>query len=872
MKNTINMRYIFILAACISFLLQSCDKYEYPFRNPDLPLEERLDDIIGRLTLQEKAILMIDMTQNIDRLGIPSWPRGEALHGLAYPRENNATVFPINIGMASSFNPALVEQAAHSMAIEARAQYHGGPTLPGFNVSGPLTFYSPDLNIARDPRWGRTQETFGEDPFLVSRMGVGFIKGLQGYDENYLMTVATPKHYIANNKEVGRFSLNAEIPEKSLREYYMPAFKAAIVEANAQSIMSSYNAINGDPGCANPFLLKDVLRGEWGFDGYTVSDGDGVRLLNKGTIVMDSEGHELTNTFEEAVALALKSGTDMELGPIYRDHIPAALEQGLITEELIDERLRNILRVRFKTGQFDPVERIPFANIPFEKMCSPEHAELSGKLERESYVLLENKTLANGKKLLPLNKDDIKSIAVVGPHATDTYHGIYSGTPKRAYSVLEGIELMCGDDITVNHIPWEKSEKGTILGVQHTVTRGADGLAGWDAEYFNNSNLEGTPLKVKKDKEISFNWGGYSPFDGMPYDHFSVRWTASIVPPKSGNYTFTTVSDDGVRMYINGKMIIDDWNSHGAKANSYKVNLDATKKYEVVVEYFDGTGDAEISLFWDYEGRETSNDSETVAAAKSDIVIASLGLNYEHEHEHHTDREFAGIPANQLEILKEIAKVNSNIIVILQNGSPVAVNWIKENIPAVIETWYRGQEGGLAVADMLFGKYNPGGKLPITFVKSFDDLPSIDDYDVSNGRTYMYSKKEALYPFGYGLSYTKFNFSNIRISKDSFNTEEDVEVTFTIENVGDYDGDEVVQLYVRESKHNKDQPKRRLRAFKRLNLKKGESLTETLKFNTKDLGYWNVDKQMFEVNKNSYVLEIGTSSVDFEGALNFVIK
>lgn len=680
------------------------------FQDPSRPIRERVDDLLSRLTLEEKIGQMVYSAAAIPRLGIPEYNWwNECLHGVA--RAGIATVFPQAIGMAASFHQELLYQVACVISDEARAKHHEFARRGDRGIYKGLTMWSPNINIFRDPRWGRGQETYGEDPYLTGRMGVAFVKGLQGEDPKYLKVVATPKHYaVHSGPEPLRHSFDARVSEKDLRETYLPAFRDCVKEAQAYSVMGAYNRTNGEPCCASKTLLEKILRQEWGFAGYVVSDCGAIRDIHA--------HHKVTETPEESAALAVNNGCDLNCGRVY-DSLVEAVNQGLISEETIDRSLRRLLTAKFKLGMFDPPEKVPYAQIPYEINACEEHRQLSLKMARESMVLLKNEG-----DVLPLSRD-ISAIAVIGPNADSkkVLLGNYFGTPARYVTPLQGIINKVEPDVRVFY-------------------------------------AEGCDLVSTKDSA----WGG----------------------------------------------------------------------------------------------KATKGFSEALAAAeRSDVVVMCLGLSPDLEGEEGAvansdgggDKTSLDLPGLQEELLKAVCDVGKPVVLVLFSGSPLAVNWADENVPAILQAWYPGEEGGTAIADVLFGDYNPAGRLPVTFVRSLDQLPPFTDYAMK-GRTYRYMTEEPLYPFGYGLSYSAFSYKNLRLSARKIAAGTSLHVEVDVENVSNIPGDEVVQLYLKDLEASVVVPNYELRGFSRVHLAPGEKRT---------IGFTLTPRQMALINEDGKaVLEPGS--------------
>ncbi len=665
----------------------------FPFQNPDFSREARVEDLIKRLTLAEKAGQMLHEAPAVPRLGIPAYNWwNEGLHGVA--RAGIATVFPQAIGLAAMWSERRLHEVAVAVSDEARAKHHEFARHDDRGYYQGLTYWSPNINIFRDPRWGRGHETYGECPHLTSRLGVAFCRGLQGDDPKYLKVVATPKHFAVHSGPEGlRHSFDAHASPKDLYETYLPAFHACIVEARAKSIMGAYNRTNGEPCCASETLLGEVLRGTWGFLGYVVSDCWAIKDFH--------ESHQVTASWEESAALAVKAGCDLNCGCAY-EHLPAAVEHGLLTEADLDRSLERLFGARFELGMFDPNDRVPYAKIPYEVNDSERHAELALVTTRESIVLLKN---ANA--LLPLSRD-IRSIAVIGPNADDlaVLVGNYHGTPSRSVTPLAGIR----------------------------------------AAVFSHTKV---------------------------------------------------------------------WYAEGCRR----------------------TGDRAEGL-----GRSGILSEAVSMAERADVVVLCLGLDAEIEGEQGDagnsdaagDKTTLALPGLQERLLEEVVAVGKPTVVVLIAGSALAVGWADEHAAAILQAWYPGQAAGTALADVLFGAYSPAGRLPITFPRSLADVPDFASYDM-RGRTYRYLEREPLYPFGFGLSYTRFAYSDIALSRDSIGAGENVQVSATVENVGDRTSDEVVELYVKDLEASCRVPHHDLRGFERITLAPGESRRVTFELTPRAL-------------------------------------
>ncbi len=831
------------------------------YLNPKLPLDQRVNDLISRMTLEEKVSQMMNAAPAIPRLGIPQYDWwNEALHGVAF--SGVATVFPQAIGLGATFDPQLVNRVATVISDEARAKYHEAQRQRNYNRFYGLTFWSPNINIFRDPRWGRGQETYGEDPYLASRLGVAFVKGLQGDDPKYLKVVATPKHYaVHSGPEPERHRFDAPATERDLRETYLPAFRATVMEARAASVMCAYNRTNGEPCCANTQLLGDTLRGEWGFNGYVVSDCGAIDDIYK--------RHNFVKTAEEASALAVKRGTDLECGDSYKALVNA-VKQGLISEAEIDRAVKRLFDARFRLGMFDPPEMVPFSKIPFSANDSPEHRQLALDAARESIVLLKNKN-----NTLPLRKD-LKSIAVIGPNADEVQVllGNYNGQPSRATTPLAGIRQRVSSQTKVLYALGTTLTEVSAVPVPASFLRGPEGESGLRAEYFSNKELKGGPVLTRIDREVDFDWGMMNPVAGVPADDFSARWTGKLVPAMTGKYRFGAVADDGVRVYLDGKLIAEDWTEHAPATVTGEVTLEAGKSYDIRMEYYESKLGAVAKLVWQPPAVKTGSPyAEAVRVAKeADTVVLVLGLSPRLEGEEMNVREpgFLGgdrteikLPARQQGLLEAVAATGKPVVLVLLSGSALAVTWANEHIPAIVQAWYPGEEGGTAIAEALFGDYNPGGRLPVTFYKSVDQLPAFDNYQM-DGRTYRFFKGEPLYPFGHGLSYTRFKYSGLTVSSPRVAAGEKVLVSAEVENSGAREGDEVVQLYLTDRDATVRVPIRSLAGVERVHLKPGERRVIKFTIEPRQLAVITNDGRSV-VEPGDFTITIGGKQPGFTG-------
>jgi beta-glucosidase len=832
--------------------------------NPSLPLEQRVDDLIGRMTLEEKVAQMRDHATPIPRLNVPKYDWwNEGLHGVAFA--GYATNFPQVIGMAATWDTDLVHKMGETVSTEARAKYNQAMREDHHEMFFGLTFWAPNINIFRDPRWGRGQETYGEDPFLTARMGVAFVSGMQGNDPKYFRVVSTPKHYaVHSGPEPLRHGFNVDASPHDLEDTYLPAFRATVTEAHAQSVMCAYNSIDGAPACANTMLLSDHLRKAWNFDGYVVSDCAAVADV--------FTGHHYTPDMVHAAAAAVKAGTDLECGYGEGQAFPSlvdAVHQGVIKEAEIDNALRRLFRARFKLGMFDPPTSFAYGQIPVSEVNSPEHRQLSMQAARESIVLLKNKD-----HILPL-KSDVSSIAVVGPTAEliQALQGNYNGPPPSPVYPLVGIEKRLSS-AKVNYAQGSTLVEGFAMPIEHTALHPAQGSGdGLTGEYFGSPDLTGQPVVTRTDRNVNFNWDKVIPVDGLQRNNYSVRWTGTFAPPAPGqyhlgvrvNYCYACENAEGFRLYLDDKLLVESGGktAERGEVRQAPVTFSDTQPHAIRLEYLHGTGTAGIDLSWQAPA-EVLRAQAVEAAKQSDVTIALVGLSPSLEGEEMPiklegfsggDRTSIDLPAAQEDLLKGLAATGKPLVVVLQNGSALAVNWAQQNASAILEAWYPGAEGGTAIAETLAGDNNPAGRLPLTFYSSLKQVPSFEQYSM-RGRTYRYLADKPLFGFGFGLSYTSFEYRNLKIPA-TVKAGDPVVVEGDIKNTGAMAGDEVVELYLVQPKAY-ETPIRALAGFKRIHLGAGESAHVTLTIDPRSLG--QVDQ------KGNRVIVPGEYTVSLAGA------
>jgi len=836
-----NRKIIAVRLLSISMLMFGSAIFAQPgdepaYQNPKLPVEQRVKDLVSRMTLEEKAAQVGHTAPAIPRLGVGEYNWwNEGLHGVA--RAGIATVFPQAIGLAATFDAPLMHEVADTISTEFRAKYYATVKPDGSTdwYRG-LTVWSPNINIFRDPRWGRGQETYGEDPFLTSRMGVAFVTGLQGSDPKYLKTVATPKHYaVHSGPESTRHTVDVTASRHDMEDTYFPAFRATVTEGKAESVMCAYNSLNGQPACANTFLLEEHLRHDWGFQGYIVSDC--------GAIADVFGGHHFAPTAEQGVAVSFKTGMDVICGDYRhqmsteRTAIVNAVKQGLLPEADLDKALCRLFKARFRLGMFDPRSDVSYSKITPADNDTDAHRKLALRVAQEAIVLLKNKD-----GLLPLKKDPA-SIAVIGPNADDldALVGNYNGTPSQPVTILAGIKKRF-PNAKVNYV----EGTGLVSPVQKPIptealcTDESCQEHGLHAEYFNNMKVEGSPTLSRVDATIDFAWGdtGMSP---QLLKNYSARWTGVLVPPATGEYFIGFSGQDGYRVWIDNNLIVEDWRvHHPASIETKKMHLEQGHAYAVKIEYFQDVRSAEARFIWSPPDQAVK---EAVEAAKNaDLVVVAMGLSARIEGEEMKvdadgfaggDRTKIDLPAPQEELLEKIHAVGKPVVLVLMNGSALSINWADANLPAILEAWYPGEEGGTAVAGAIAGDFSPAGRLPVTFYKSVDQLPPFEDYSMAK-RTYRYFDGQPLYPFGYGLSFTSFAYKNVHVDHAKILAKDSVKISVEVTNTGAMAGDEVVQLYLTHP-GVAGAPLLAMQGFQRVHLDRKEKKTVSFTLSPRDL-------------------------------------
>jgi beta-glucosidase len=814
-----------------------------PYLDPALSPERRVDDLVGQMTLEEKIGQMQNDAPAIPRLHVAAYNWwNEGLHGVA--RSGYATVFPQAIALAATWDTDLIHEVADTISTEARAKYNQAQREDNNSIYYGLTFWSPNINIVRDPRWGRGQETYGEDPFLTGRIGAAFVEGLQGSDPRYLKVVATAKHFaVHSGPESARHSFDVVITPYDLADTYLPAFRSLVVDAHVDSVMCAYNAIDGAPACANKMLLQQILHDDWQFHGYIVSDCAAITDV--------AVGHKYAPDFAHAAAVSVQAGTDLSCGHEYSALLDA-VHHGLINEAAIDAAVKRLFTARIRLGMFDPAEQVPYNQIPYSQDDSKEHGALALKTALASMVLLRNDSA-----VLPL-KPSVRTVAVIGPNAASlaALEGNYNAIPSHPVTPLSALEARLPGRI--RYAQGSSYVDGAPVQVPETVlstTRNGHTQPGLLGEYFNGTDFRGQPALRRIDRQIDFDWNASAPALSVPARNFAVRWTGSLTPPAPGTIHFgftmshcSTCNDaESINVWLDGKLAHDF--QHAATSGrrsgtpTFDLTFSDTRPHAIRIEYIHNAPLFGAGLTFNWQPPADILRSQAVAvAAGSDVVVALLGLSPDLEGEEmpvHIDGFSGGdrtrieLPEVQQQLVSALAATGKPLVIVLLNGSALALQDAAHEASAVLEAWYPGQAGGTAIADTLLGDNNPSGRLPLTFYASTSQLPAFEDYSMKD-RTYRYFTGEPLYSFGYGLSYTKFEYSNAKLSTTNLNAGDSIEISVDVRNAGDRDGNETVEVYLVPN-NIVGAPLRVLVGFEKVHLTHGSAKTVRLEISPRQL-------------------------------------
>lgn len=878
------MQKITVFISLLILLGMNAFSQVFPYKNPKLSVDERVEDLLQRMTLKEKFWQVFMIPGDLDegkekykdgifgfqtfakgqtteavgqmltygssgtpkqtaekinamqkffleetRLGIPIIPFDEALHGLV---RDGAIAYPQSIALASTWNPELMFNVASAIATESRTR-------------GIRQILSPVVNLASDVRWGRTEETYGEDPFLSSQMGVAFVSAFEKQG-----VIATPKHFIANVGAGGRDSYPIQYSERYLNELDFQPFMACFSAGNARSVMTSYNTLDGSPCTANDRLLNQILKRDWGFEGFVISDASAVGGAN----VL----HFTASDYADATAQAINKGLDVIFQTSY-DHYPLfweAFEKGMVKPEALNEAVRRVLRAKFELGLFEN----PYIDVTDAEKWNghPTFRELARQAARESIVLLKNED-----QVLPL-KNNIRSIAVIGPDAVESRLGGYAGPGIKKTSILDGLKAQLPVDCKISYshgVDREYMPFITVPSQYLSCTFEGKNKNGLAAEYFNTITLSGEPLVKRVDENMQFGWTLFSPDPKLAFDCYSIRWTGKIAAPETGKYKIGIEGNDGYRLFINNILVIDNWKkvSFGTKTIDY--NFEKGKSYDIRIEYFESSGTARFRLIWNYGVDDSWQNqiSEAVALAKkSELVILTVGI----EEGEFRDRAMLSLPGKQEQLIEAVAATGKPVIVLVSGGSAVTMNNWMDKVSSIVDIWYPGEEGGNAVADVLLGKYNPSGRLTITFPIHEAQLPLVYNHKpTGRGDDYNNLTGQPLFPFGYGLSYTTFEYFDLKFSQKEISPAGTMSVSCKVKNTGKYAGDEVVQLYIRDLLASVSQPIIALKGFRKISIQPGETKEVTFAIAAEQLKM--LDKEMkWIVEPGDFRIMIGASSKD----------
>lgn len=846
-----------LLTGALTLMATAVNAETYPYQDESLPAYERAADLVSRLTLDEKINQVGHQTAAVSRLGLQGYNYwSEAIHGVA--RSGLATSFPVSKALSSTWDLSLIYDVATAISDECRIYNN--------DKNKGLIYWCPTINMSRDPRWGRDEENYGEDPFLTGKIAVEYIKGMQGNDPKHYKTIATAKHFAANNYEKGRHSTSSDMDDRNLREYYLPAFEMAVKEGNVRSIMSAYNAVNGIPCGASHELLIDILRNEWGFDGFVTSDCGAV------DDVYQSNRHHYVNTGAEASAVSMKNGEDLNCGSTFQEYCKEAINKGLMTEADLDLALTRVLAARFSVGEFDDKANVSWTSVPSSKLDCQEHRDLALKAAREAIVLLKN-----DNNFLPLDRN--KTVAVIGPLGNTIMLGGYSGSPIDLSTPFEGICNQLSYKVDDGTVQFEDTKEQSVASGSKRLTHEANGSAGNLGYIFNNDwvAFDNVNLGAGRSKLTIYHGAknNNATIARFYLDDLNSTPVAEITCPTTGNwstYIETTVDVDPTVCHGLHKVYVKF--EGGTNGDKYCANMDWFRFYDPNLSNpIEEDGPVYFYKGCDVTGTANTNITRAIEIAqKADVVVFVGGTDLSVSDESN-DRTSLDLPGDQQKLLESIYAVNPNVVLVLETCSSVTIPWAQENCPAIIEAWYDGQAQGNAIADVLYGDFNPCGKLTSTWYRSLSDLPAgMLEYDIRKaGYTYMYHTKTPLYPFGHGLSYTTFDYSDFALSSTRLNKDGEITATATVTNSGDKAGAEVVQLYA-TCKSSIDRPQLQLIGFARVELEPGESKDVSMTFKHDQLAYFNTTKQTFDVEEGTVDIHLAASSADIRQSLSITTE
>lgn len=862
------MKKIFLNISIFICAFSCAQTFKYPFQNPKIPVDQRIENLLGLLTVDEKIGMMMDNSKAVPRLDIPGYGWwNEALHGVA--RAGTATVFPQAIGMAATWDVPEHLKTFEMISDEARAKYNKSfdESQKTGRYEG-LTFWTPNINIFRDPRWGRGQETYGEDPYLTSVLGVAAVKGLQGNDPKYFKTHACAKHFaVHSGPEWNRHSYNAEVSKRDLYETYLPAFKALVLEGNVREVMCAYNAFDGQPCCANNTLLTEILRGKWNYDGMVVSDCWALADFYQ------KQYHGTHPDEKSTAADALKHSTDLECGDTY-NNLNKSLASGLITEKDLDISMRRILKGWFELGMLDPKSSVHWNSIPYSVVDSEEHKKQALTMAQKSIVLMKNE-----KNVLPLNKN-IKKIAVVGPNADDGLMqlGNYNGTPSSIVTILDGIKTKFPNAEIIYEKGSEVADPSSRTSLYQNFLSQKNGEKGMKVTFFNNNEFKGTPANISINTNgINYNsFGGTQLAPNVGRENTSAIISGVFKSSYTGDVILSPSTSDVYTLFVDGKEIATRKGPDARHPSEFPVKMEKGKEYNIELRHTQKG--KYVSITFDIYRKDPVNFASVKEKVKNaDVIVFAGGLSPSLEGEEMLvsaegfkggDKTSIELPKVQRELLAELRKTGKPVVFVLCTGSSLGLEQDEKNYDALLNAWYGGQSSGTAVADVLAGDYNPSGKLPITFYKNLAQLDNnlsktskrqgFENYDMV-GRTYRYMTEKPLYAFGHGLSYSNFTFGDAKLNKNIINTTENLTITIPVKNTSKRDGEEVVEVYVKRN-NDASAPVKTLRAFQRIFIKAGETKNVQLTVSNDSFKFYDEKVDDLASKKGDYTIFYGGTS------------